>query len=89
MSTAIKQRMPLVTARVLAERIVDELRPFCERIEIAGSIRRRRPLCGDVDLVALPKDGRGADLEKRIMRHCKSLSCGDQNIYVLMANGVE
>ena len=32
-----------------------QLAPYCERIEIAGSIRRRKPECGDIELVAIPK----------------------------------
>lgn len=31
------------------------LAPFCERIEIAGSIRREKPEVGDIELVAIPK----------------------------------
>ena len=31
------------------------LRPSCERIEIAGSIRRRWPTVGDIELVAIPR----------------------------------
>ena len=31
------------------------LAPYCQRIEIAGSIRRQRPQCGDVELVAIPR----------------------------------
>ncbi len=47
--------MELALAKKTADRIADWLRPFCERIEIAGSIRRQRAICNDVDLVIIPK----------------------------------
>jgi DNA polymerase (family 10) len=34
---------------------MDGLRPHCERIEIAGSLRRERELIGDIEIVALPR----------------------------------
>lgn len=37
-----------------AERVVEALRPYCQRIEIAGSLRRNRPMVGDIEIVALP-----------------------------------
>lgn len=39
----------------VAKRIVERLRPYCQRIELAGSLRRGRPLVGDIELVALPR----------------------------------
>lgn len=39
----------------VAQQIVTALTPFCERIEIAGSIRRQRPMIGDIEIVVLPK----------------------------------
>jgi DNA polymerase/3'-5' exonuclease PolX len=39
----------------IATRLKDRLAPFCDRIEIAGSIRRKKPDCGDVELVCIPK----------------------------------
>lgn len=41
--------------RPAAERMVETFAPFCERIEIAGSLRRGVPRVADVELVALPK----------------------------------
>src|SRR3990167_4917734 len=38
-----------------ARALVDELLPSCERIEIAGSLRRRCPMVGDIELVAIPQ----------------------------------
>lgn len=48
-------RLALDIAAGLAARIADGLAPVCERIEIAGSIRRRCPTVGDIEVVAIPK----------------------------------
>ncbi len=39
----------------IATRIKSELAPHCERIEIAGSIRRKKPEVKDIEIVAIPK----------------------------------
>ena len=39
----------------LASALVERLRPACERIEIAGSIRRKKAEIGDIELIAIPK----------------------------------
>lgn len=48
-------RLPLSIARTVAEHLDQVLRPGCERIEIAGSIRRQKPDVGDIELVAIPR----------------------------------
>ena len=48
-------RIPLVRARQLAEALIADLAPGCERIEVAGSIRRRKPEVGDLEIVCVPK----------------------------------
>lgn len=47
--------MNLATASHYAAQIVQWLAPHCERLEIAGSIRRQRPVCNDVDIVCIPR----------------------------------
>ena len=42
-------------ARAIAMRVMEELKPFCERIEIAGSIRREKLLVKDIEIVCIPK----------------------------------
>lgn len=47
--------MKLEDAQVFAEKILGILQPFCERVAVAGSIRRGRPEVNDIDVVAIPK----------------------------------
>ena len=47
--------MRLEDARFLAEKVCAVLRPFCERVVVAGSVRRGRAEVNDVDIVAMPK----------------------------------
>ncbi|MBN1964885.1 MAG: hypothetical protein JW910_09570, partial [Anaerolineae bacterium] len=54
MSTT-RTRLDLTTARTLADRLVAALAPACERIEVAGSIRRKRSTVGDIELVVIPR----------------------------------
>ena len=50
-----KRRFPLALAEVTAQSLVDLLAPACQRIEVAGSIRRGRPDVGDVELLCVPR----------------------------------
>jgi len=40
----------------LAEKIVKYLKPYCKRIQIVGSIRRKEEKPGDIDIVLIPKN---------------------------------
>lgn len=42
-------------ALAAAYELKNALSPFCERIEIAGSLRRGKPEVGDIELVFIPK----------------------------------
>lgn len=42
-------------ALLIAEKIKLMLVPYCERVEIAGSIRRKKPEVKDIEIVAIPK----------------------------------
>lgn len=48
--------MRLEEAKQLAEQFVSEITPFCEKIRIVGSIRRKKNEVRDVDLVLIVKD---------------------------------
>ncbi len=55
-----KIELPLAEAITIVESLKQEMAPECERIEIAGSVRRCKEVIGDLELVAIPK--RDADL---------------------------
>ena len=91
-ATAPKTRTwPLVDARRMAEHIQRELAGLCERIDIAGSIRRQRPEVHDIDLVLLLKPGMRESLDRRIRSSANTrvLKDGPQNIILLLHNGLQ
>lgn len=47
--------IPLHIATHIANRIVQILGPHCDRIHIAGSIRRKVASVGDIEILAIPK----------------------------------
>ena len=51
----MKTKMSYAIARQLAETVIIDLAAACERIEIAGSIRRKKPEIGDIEIVCIPK----------------------------------
>jgi DNA polymerase/3'-5' exonuclease PolX len=49
------QGMPLEYAREMADALVELLAPACERIAIAGSVRRKKKFPNDIEVVCEPK----------------------------------
>lgn len=42
-------------ALLIATNLLNDLLPFCERAEIAGSVRRLKPEVKDIEIVVIPK----------------------------------
>jgi DNA polymerase/3'-5' exonuclease PolX len=53
MAAAEKQKT-YEEAKLIAEKYLQILKPVCERIEIAGSIRREKKFINDIELVCIP-----------------------------------
>lgn len=47
--------MKLAEAERLAEDLVRQMAPYCARIQVAGSIRRRKGLVGDIEILCIPR----------------------------------
>jgi len=48
--------MKLEEAYEIAEKVKKQLEPYCDRITIAGSLRREKADVKDIEIVAIPKD---------------------------------
>jgi len=54
--SATETRLALIHAQSLSAALIRELAPACVRICVAGSIRRRQPTIGDIEIVAIPAE---------------------------------
>jgi DNA polymerase/3'-5' exonuclease PolX len=69
-------------AREIAESLVNDIKDTCEQIEIVGSLRRYKPVVGDIDIIVIPKFIQEDDetlfgepvqtnlLERRLSQYC-------------------
>jgi DNA polymerase/3'-5' exonuclease PolX len=58
-----KKKFPRALALSVANQIVERLTPQCHRIVIAGSLRRKKDLVGDIEIVYVPRIALMADPE--------------------------
>lgn len=80
-----KLKLSLDDARSEAERLVELLAPACERIRVAGSIRRRCEYVGDIELVTIPKVDEQSDMFGRRYGQISQL---DEQLGELVGRGV-
>ncbi len=65
----MKEKIELEKAKGLADAVVAGLKPFCDRIEIAGSIRRRVAMVGDIEVVCIPTEVKTGLFDDEPERH--------------------
>jgi DNA polymerase (family 10) len=68
--------MNLARAALIATKICTGIQPMCERVEIAGSIRRARPEVNDIDLVILAHQTQLAAIHARFRKSCTPVTTG-------------
>jgi DNA polymerase/3'-5' exonuclease PolX len=56
------REIPFEEAALVAQELWGAIRLYCDKAEIAGSLRRFRPVVHDIDLVVVPKPGQRARL---------------------------
>lgn len=79
-----KKRWPRAQAIAVAKEMCDALKPFTNRLIVAGSLRRLKPDVGDVEIVYIPKfEARKAD-----MFITEQVNLVDEALIRLLAAGV-
>lgn len=78
-----KIKWPWEMAMPVAEELVELLKPCCERIAIAGSLRRLKPQVGDAEIIFVPRMSERPDglFDRRIV------SVADEVIEGLLKDG--
>ncbi len=64
--------MELQKAAQLAGELIEFLKPYCERIELAGSTRRKKAIVHDIEIIALP--GNLNTLKNKLGMHLLKMS---------------
>ena len=73
--------MKLEETQKIADDLRFQLRSYCTRIEIAGSVRRQKPEVKDIELVAVPKVTEAKDLFGNVISLISSLDTIDWREY--------
>lgn len=86
--------MNLATAHNYAEKLNGWLMPYADTIFVAGSVRRRRSLCNDVDLVIIPKRDEARDLfgtvtssQNVVLRHLQAYIAAGKGVSKFLSGG--
>jgi DNA polymerase (family 10) len=85
--------MKRADAVIIADDLVNELVALCEKIEIAGSIRRCKETVNDIDLVCLPKPGQLRAIKQRLWTLAApthaTVTGGDKYLKLSMYKGIQ
>ena len=79
----MKAPLPLEEAQPIVNRLIERFTPVCERVEVAGSVRRQKPMVGDLEVVVIPRGGQLNQLladwmAKGIIRHRPDKKWGER-----------
>lgn len=78
-----KRRWPRADALEVARELCNRLKPLCERLVVAGSLRRKKADVGDVEILYVPRlEERQADLLSTEM-----VSLADEEIERMLSDG--
>jgi DNA polymerase (family X) len=91
---AEKQRLLISHAEEVAGRAIEFLEslPGVEKAQALGSLRRRNPTIGDIDIVVVGKDGNNEEIMKSFLKFPEIkevLAQGEKKISVMLTNEVQ
>ena len=78
--------MDLQQAQIIADDITKKLSPYCTKIEVAGSIRRKKLVVRDIDIVLIPSDAWNL---KRVISELGLVNAQGDKVWRLDYEGVQ
>lgn len=84
MSATSKTRFPRALALDVARELVAALKPVCDRLVIAGSLRRRKTEVGDVEVLYIPR----FETVRDGLFDTAQLNLADRSLEILEARGI-
>lgn len=73
----------------LSRKVVGWIKPYCRRIEVVGSIRRKQPNPFDIDIVLIPKDSKNKQKIEEILENAGKRILGGEKKAYFKIQGVE
>ena len=80
---AVLSKLELAKAQVLAKQVEGAVNSFCNRLVLVGSIRRLRPMVGDVDFVAVASDGNWSQIVHVLKKARAEVICAGKSVIKL------
>jgi DNA polymerase (family 10) len=73
--TKVLSELDLETAERIANEVKRKVEGLCEKVEVVGSIRRRKPKVHDIDFVVLASDSNWNELVQVLKRSKATINC--------------
>ncbi len=78
----VLSKLELAQAQIFAKQVENTITPLCNKLEIVGSVRRRKPTVGDIDFVVVAADGNWGKIAQTLK---KSISiCAGKSVTKLI-----
>jgi hypothetical protein len=74
-------KLELAKAQILAKQVESIVKPLCDKLEVVGSIRRQKPMVGDVDFVAVGTESNWGKIVQALKK--AKVICAGQSVIKL------
>jgi len=76
-------KLELAKAQMLAKQVESIVKPLCDKLAVVGSIRRQKPMVGDVDFVAVGADCNWIQIVQSLKKEKAKVICAGKSVIKL------
>ena len=78
----VMAKLELAQAQIFAKQVENTIKPLCVRLEVVGSIRRQKPVVGDIDFVVVAVDGNWSKIVQTLKK--STVVCAGKSVIKLI-----